>query len=195
MQPWSAQRFTGEKTLSGQWLLAAFLCELGADSAISAVKSFKACSNYKITQFPDSLRSMDYIFTPWRYAYITDAAKSDGKSGQCIFCELTKLPDDEAKIRFLYERIWQRLPRPEELNLGLDFVSEEKPANKLTSSDSSAESVSINSGDAQNIKPRFAGRPQFRRAGGPGFRRREPLKIWEEYAHALLQANETSFVN
>src|SRR5438046_9064914 len=41
---------------------------------------------------------MDYIFTPWRYAYITDAAKSDGKSGQCIFCELTKLPDDEAKI-------------------------------------------------------------------------------------------------
>src|SRR4051812_6572438 len=98
MQPWSAQRFTGEKTLSGQWLLAAFLCELGADSAISAVKSFKACTNYKITQFPDSLRSMDYIFTPWRYAYITDAAKSDGKSGQCIFCELTKLPDDEAKI-------------------------------------------------------------------------------------------------
>ena len=24
---------------------------------------------------------------------------------------------------------------------------------------------------------------------------REPLKAWEEYAHALLQANEASFVN
>jgi ATP adenylyltransferase len=41
---------------------------------------------------------MDYLWTPWRYAYITDAAKGDGKSGQCIFCELPKLPDAEAKI-------------------------------------------------------------------------------------------------
>ena len=41
---------------------------------------------------------MDYLWTPWRYAYITDAAKSDGKSGQCIFCELPKLPDADAKI-------------------------------------------------------------------------------------------------
>jgi ATP adenylyltransferase len=41
---------------------------------------------------------MDYLWTPWRYAYITDAAKMDGKSGQCIFCELPKLPDAGAKI-------------------------------------------------------------------------------------------------
>jgi ATP adenylyltransferase len=41
---------------------------------------------------------MDYLWTPWRYAYITDAAKSDGRSGQCIFCELPKLPAAEAKI-------------------------------------------------------------------------------------------------
>jgi hypothetical protein len=41
---------------------------------------------------------------------------------------------------------------------------------------------------------RFA-RQQGRKQGGFAFRRREPLKPWEEYAHALLQANETSFVN
>jgi ATP adenylyltransferase len=41
---------------------------------------------------------MDYLWTPWRYAYITDAAKNDGNGGQCIFCELPKLPDAEAKI-------------------------------------------------------------------------------------------------
>ena len=41
---------------------------------------------------------MDYLWTPWRYAYITNAAKLDGKSGQCIFCELPKLPDADAKI-------------------------------------------------------------------------------------------------
>ena len=38
---------------------------------------------------------MDFIFTPWRYAYITNAAKTDG---QCIFCELPKLPDEDARI-------------------------------------------------------------------------------------------------
>ena len=40
---------------------------------------------------------MDYLWTPWRYAYITTAGKNEGKPG-CIFCELPKLPDEEAKI-------------------------------------------------------------------------------------------------
>jgi ATP adenylyltransferase len=41
---------------------------------------------------------MDYLWTPWRYAYISAAAKTDGKTGQCIFCELPKLADEEAKV-------------------------------------------------------------------------------------------------
>ncbi len=42
---------------------------------------------------------MDYLWTPWRYAYITTTAgKHDGKSEGCIFCELPKLPDQDAKI-------------------------------------------------------------------------------------------------
>jgi ATP adenylyltransferase len=40
---------------------------------------------------------MDYLWTPWRYAYITTAAKSTS-SDQCIFCELPKLPDADAQI-------------------------------------------------------------------------------------------------
>ena len=40
---------------------------------------------------------MDYLWTPWRYAYITTAAKSTA-SAQCIFCDLPKLPDVDAKI-------------------------------------------------------------------------------------------------
>ncbi len=43
---------------------------------------------------------MDYLWTPWRYAYITTAAKNDGSAEQCIFCELAKLPDEDAKIVF-----------------------------------------------------------------------------------------------
>jgi ATP adenylyltransferase len=33
---------------------------------------------------------MDYLWTPWRYAYVTAA----GKIADCIFCELPKLNDD-----------------------------------------------------------------------------------------------------
>jgi ATP adenylyltransferase len=38
--------------------------------------------------------AMDYLWTPWRYAYVTTAGKVAG----CVFCELTKLPDEEAHI-------------------------------------------------------------------------------------------------
>lgn len=38
--------------------------------------------------------AMDYLWTPWRYAYVTTAAKVSG----CIFDELPKLPDEEAHI-------------------------------------------------------------------------------------------------
>ena len=37
---------------------------------------------------------MDYLWTPWRYAYISQASKIDG----CVFCELPKKKDEEALI-------------------------------------------------------------------------------------------------
>jgi ATP adenylyltransferase len=37
---------------------------------------------------------MDYLWTPWRYAYITGASKPQG----CIFCDLPKLDDKSARI-------------------------------------------------------------------------------------------------
>jgi ATP adenylyltransferase len=40
---------------------------------------------------------MDYLWTPWRYAYVTGAAKDSG----CIFCDLPKLGDDK-KARIVY---------------------------------------------------------------------------------------------
>lgn len=35
---------------------------------------------------------MDYLWTPWRYAYVTRAPKA----GDCIFCDLAKSQDDAA---------------------------------------------------------------------------------------------------
>jgi len=37
---------------------------------------------------------MDYLWTPWRYRYVTDPAKDDG----CIFCEALKLDDAKSLI-------------------------------------------------------------------------------------------------
>jgi ATP adenylyltransferase len=41
---------------------------------------------------------MDYLWTPWRYAYITNAAQDAGNHEGCILCDLPKLPDEEARI-------------------------------------------------------------------------------------------------
>jgi ATP adenylyltransferase len=41
---------------------------------------------------------MDYLWTPWRYAYISAASKNESKPENCIFCELQKLSDEEARI-------------------------------------------------------------------------------------------------
>jgi ATP adenylyltransferase len=43
---------------------------------------------------------MDYLWTPWRYAYITGADKPKG----CIFCELPK--EDDAKARIVHRGKW-----------------------------------------------------------------------------------------
>jgi ATP adenylyltransferase len=37
---------------------------------------------------------MDYLWTPWRYRYVTNPSKDDG----CIFCEMQKLSDPESLI-------------------------------------------------------------------------------------------------
>jgi len=40
---------------------------------------------------------MDYLWTPWRYAYVTAGSKTTG----CIFCDLPKVGDD-VKARIVY---------------------------------------------------------------------------------------------
>jgi ATP adenylyltransferase len=37
---------------------------------------------------------MDYLWTPWRYAYVTGAEKSAG----CIFCQAPAEPDEKVRI-------------------------------------------------------------------------------------------------
>jgi len=98
--------------------------------------------------------------------------------------------DDNARLNFLYERIYQRPPTAEETQLGLEFVSQ----TPIRDDSSLADDTTGNQNQLQRKKGngQLAGRKGF--IGGAN-RRRAPLTSWEEYAQALLQANETSFVN
>jgi len=105
--------------------------------------------------------------------------------------EFQTCADETSKIRFLYERIYQRPPRLEEEKLGLEFVAETPETQKLPDT---ANAVRPISNESEKSSPPFGPRQQFRRRAAAE-RKRPPLNAWEEYAHALLQANEASFVN
>ena len=89
--------------------------------------------------------------------------------------------DDTDRLKFLYERIYQRPPSGEEAALGLEFV------NQVPLTGEGTPATVAGNDDGEKNKPVKRNRlPPKNRA---------PLTSWEEYAQALLQANETSFVN
>ena len=103
--------------------------------------------------------------------------------------EFVENVDDNDRLNFLYQRIYQRPPSPEETELGLEFVNQ-TPIREDVSGVAGNEGRSPAQhgvGEAQ-----YANRKGFVANAG---KRRAPLTSWEEYAQALLQANETSFVN
>jgi ATP adenylyltransferase len=44
-------------------------------------------------EFGTLLTGMDYLWTPWRYSYV-----SAGEAGACVFCELLRAGDDEKSL-------------------------------------------------------------------------------------------------
>ena len=96
--------------------------------------------------------------------------------------EFVDLEDDTDRLKFLYERIYQRQPKAEEIQLGLEFV------NQTPLREDNANPPAAAAGDKAGF------RPKSRQASAPDMKR-APLTSWEEYAQALLQANETSFIN
>jgi hypothetical protein len=104
--------------------------------------------------------------------------------------EFLACADDDSRIEFLYRRVFQRPPRPEELKLGSDFVAGAPETDSASARDLALQPISN-----QSEPPRRPFGPPGRKGRGFTERKRAPLKAWEEYAHALLQANETSFVN
>jgi hypothetical protein len=106
--------------------------------------------------------------------------------------EFKSCKDEEARIQFLYERIYQRLPKLEEIGIGLEFVAQ-APAPRAVAL--SADEVRPVSNGGRRFGPKQIARQRFERNRTGDTGPREPLTAWEEYAHALLQANEASFIN
>ena len=94
--------------------------------------------------------------------------------------------DDEKRIAFLYSLIYQRPPTAQEIQLGLAFF-EEAPATgaSLPAQQPAAQAAPVRVAAAKG-KLSLPARPAFTP---------RPLSAWAEYAHALILANEFTFVN
>ena len=99
---------------------------------------------------------------------------------------------DKSRVEFLYERIYQRSPRAEEIQLAVDFISH-VPEEKVSAAEPVIQEAS---NPPRPVRPKQAAKQARMEKNRPGeSKKRAPLTVWQEYAHALLQANETSFVN
>jgi mono/diheme cytochrome c family protein len=100
------------------------------------------------------------------------------------------LEGEEAKIKFLYERIFQREPTEIETRLGMDFI-EESPAPEQITSDTREHLLEQR--QDRNKPGQKGGRSMTMVSLGPNQIR--PIGSWVKYAHALLQTNEAIFIN
>ena len=109
--------------------------------------------------------------------------------------EFKEQKGDEAKAKFLYERIYQRPPTAEEMTLCKEFIDESpvRSSSAATASDAGSRPNAAAGRLAENRRPAQQ-RPGARRprdaASAPA-----QLTAWEKYAHALLEANELVYVN
>jgi mono/diheme cytochrome c family protein len=104
--------------------------------------------------------------------------------------DFSQLADDEARVRFLYNHIYQREPTVTELNIGLSFIDNSPPPEALQQT----AFINPNQGRLNNKPGPKNNRPSPTFATVP-FSGRRPLDAWAKYSHALMQANEALFVN
>jgi hypothetical protein len=98
------------------------------------------------------------------------------------------LPDDAARVAYLYHTLFQRDPTAAELKLTLDYVQ-------------SLPAVSAGSGLGAEKRSKLAARERTNprvaanRAAGFVVENRGPVDPWTRLAHALFQSNEAIYLN
>lgn len=114
--------------------------------------------------------------------------------------EVTAGPRPDDSIRAIYKIIFSRVPKPQELSMGMQFLRKEKEAEPQMA----AEVKQITEKSAKKVEEQEKRRNE--RAGGMNdalrsiknkgeYVERKPLSIWETYVQALLLSNEATYVN
>jgi hypothetical protein len=99
----------------------------------------------------------------------------------------------EARIQFLYERIYQREPTDVEIKLGDRYIEDSPAPDQIT--DASREEAQQQREERQNPKPGMKKPGRSMAMANLGPRQLRPIGAWVKYAHILLQANEAIFIN
>ena len=109
--------------------------------------------------------------------------------------DVKRLTADEAKIKRLYEIIYQRPPRVEEIQMGMEFLEDASTPADSSPVNVASQPVGFAKGKGK-IQDQVKARREAMIAGRKaGVREMKPLGAWAEYTHALILANEASFVN
>ena len=117
--------------------------------------------------------------------------------------EFTSAKDDPGRVKALYEVLFQRAPRGDEVRAAMQFVR----ASQADDAQDAEEEAKDDKKDprAKRKEEKRTNRPppeMMRRGAGRGAIRNEgemverrPLTVWEQYAQALLFTNEIAYVN
>jgi len=112
------------------------------------------------------------------------------------FQRVLKTGTDQNRVEALYGIMFQRMPSPKELFIGKDFVQKEKT--RQSDVDKVAPEIAKKNAEIQkrvdDLKMRDNDAKRAVQNKGD-IVKREVLNPWEAYAHALLFANESAYIN
>ena len=113
--------------------------------------------------------------------------------------EFVNAKDDAGRVKAIYEVLFQRPPRPEEVRVaaayivaGRDEVAKGNPVAARKSEEQAARQAA--SAKVTFVGKKFGGARAAIKNEGELVARR-PLTLWERYAQALLFTNEIAYVN
>ncbi len=113
--------------------------------------------------------------------------------------EVANAPNNLSRVFAIYRVIFQRTPKPEEIQLALQFVGSEVKSQPgiQEESESPAAQKTANRQKARVANAKKQGRQSATRPiqNEGDMVERKPLTPWETYAQALLLSNESAYVN
>jgi hypothetical protein len=114
--------------------------------------------------------------------------------------EFLAATDDAGRVRAIYQVLFQRAPRPEEVRYAAEFYNAKVTANPQLAAARTGPATPAErqmqrklNKPQPNLNTKRGAKQTIRNEGE--FVERRPLTVWEEYTQALLFTNEIAYVN